>query len=81
MNHNFTGMDVPLLNIAELRSRLGADYPDVFQAGTDTHGIPLSLETRREALLKAAVRVDTSQTDKTAPGRRHCSRPESKPCR
>ena len=66
VNHNFTGVDVPLLSIAELRSRLGADYPDVFQTGTDAHGIPLSLESRREALLKAAVRIDTSLSDKTA---------------
>jgi hypothetical protein len=66
VNHNFTGVDVPLLSIDELRSRLGADYPDVFQPGADTHGIPLSLEARREALLKAAVRIDTSQSDQTA---------------
>ena len=66
VNHYFTGVDVPLLSIGDLRSRLGADYPDVFQTGTDGHGLPYSLESRREALLKAAVRIDTSQTDQTA---------------
>jgi hypothetical protein len=66
VNHYFTGVDVPLLSTSDLRSRLGADYPDVFQPGTDGHGLPYSLESRREALLKAAVRIDTVQTDKTA---------------
>jgi hypothetical protein len=66
VNHYFTGVDVPVLSIDELRSRLGSSYPDVFQPGTDTHGIPFSLEARREALLNAAVRIDLSQTDKTA---------------
>ncbi len=63
VTHYFTGIDVPLLPTQELRDRLGSDYPDVFQPGTDSHGIPLSLETRREALMKAAVRIDVSKTD------------------
>jgi hypothetical protein len=66
VNHYFTGVDVPLLSPADLRSRLGSDYPDPFEPGTDSHGFPLALESRREALLKAAVRIDTSQTDQTA---------------
>jgi hypothetical protein len=66
VSHYFTGVDVPLLTLNELRSRLGPGYPDVFQPGTDTHGVPYSLETRREDLLKAAARVDASKTDATA---------------
>lgn len=65
VNHYFTGVDVPLLTTAELQSRLGPTYPDILQPGTDTHGIPFSLEARREALLQAAVRIDASQTDAT----------------
>ena len=66
VNHYFTGVDVPLLSVDELRSRLGNGYPDVFQPGTDTHGIPFSLEARREALLGAAVSLNLDQTNKTA---------------
>jgi hypothetical protein len=32
----------------------------------DAHGIPLSLETRREALMKQAVRISLDKTDATA---------------
>jgi hypothetical protein len=63
VSHYFTGIDVPLLSLSELQSRLGSDYPDVFQSGTDTHGLPFSLESRREALLSAAVRIGLSGTD------------------
>jgi hypothetical protein len=66
VNHYFTGVDVPLLTLDELRSRLGSDYPDVFQPGADSHGVPLSLETRRTALLKAAVRIGLDKTDPSA---------------
>jgi hypothetical protein len=66
VNHYFTGVDVPLLTLDELRSRLGSDYPDVFQPGTDSHGVPKSLEARRTALLKAAVRIGLDKTDQTA---------------
>lgn len=69
VTHYFTGVDVPLLHTSELRAHLGGDYPDVHEAGVDTHGIPKSLEARREALLKAAVRINVDQTDKTvSPG-------------
>jgi hypothetical protein len=66
VNHYFTGVDVPLLSLAELQARLGSDYPDVFQPGTDTHGFPYSIESRREALLNSAVRIGLSNTDPTA---------------
>src|SRR5579862_5841297 len=58
VNHYFTGVDVPLLRTAELQSRLGANYPDPYVAGTDTHGQPFALASRREALLDAAVRIN-----------------------
>lgn len=66
VNHYFTGIDVPLVSAQELKDRLGSTYPDPFEAGTDTHGIPKALETRRENLLKQAVRIDLSKTDATA---------------
>jgi hypothetical protein len=66
VTHYFTGIDVPLLPVQELRDRLGSDYPDPFEAGTDTHGIPNALETRREDLMKQAVRIDLSKTDAAA---------------
>ena len=66
VTHYFTGVDVPLLSNDELTSRLGSGYPDVFQPGTDAHGIPFSLEARREALLHAAVRINLNKTDKSA---------------
>ena len=66
VSHYFTGIDVPLLSVQELKDRLGSTYPDPFEAGTDTHGIPKALETRREALMKQSVRIDLSKTDATA---------------
>jgi hypothetical protein len=66
VNHHFTGVDVPLLYPAELQARLGADYPDPYQAGVDQYGIPNSLAQRREDLLDAAVRVSLATTDPVA---------------
>lgn len=65
VTHYFTGVDVPLLHTNELQARLGPDYPDVLEPGLDTHGIPKSLEARREALLKAAVRISLEETDQS----------------
>jgi hypothetical protein len=66
VSHYFTGIDVPLLSTEELRARLGNDYPDIHEAGDDEHGIPKALETRREDLLKASVRISLDKTDPTA---------------
>ena len=66
VSHNFTGVDVPILSTAELRSRLGADYPDPNADGVDEYGIPKSLAARREALLKAATRVSLGKSDRVA---------------
>jgi len=66
VNHHFTGVDVPLLYPAELQARLGADYPDPYQAGVDQYGIPNSLAQSREDLLDAAVRVSLAKTDPVA---------------
>ena len=66
VNHYFTGVDVPLLTLDELRSRLGSNYPDVFDPAVDGHGVPKSLEARRTALLKAAIRIGLDKTDQTA---------------
>jgi len=66
VNHYFTGVDVPILGPDELAVRLGAGYPDPYEAGTDSHGVPKSIAARREALLKAAVRVNLDKTDTTA---------------
>ncbi|MBV8730855.1 MAG: hypothetical protein JO336_13705, partial [Acidobacteriia bacterium] len=66
VRHNFTGVDVPLLYPAELKARLGPDYPDPNQPGMDEFGIPYSIETRREAMLSAAVRIALGKTDATA---------------
>ncbi len=66
VNHYFTGVDVPILYPEELRARLGSDYPDPNASGVDDHGFPKSLSTRREALLKAAVRVNLDKSDSTA---------------
>lgn len=62
-NHNFTGVDVPIMGAAELKTRLGPDYPDPYEEGTDEYGHPKALSARREALLKAAVRVQLDKTD------------------
>jgi hypothetical protein len=64
--HYFTGIDVPLLALTDLRARLGSNYPDPDAAGRDSHGIPLGLATRRVDLMKAAVRISLSQTDSSA---------------
>jgi hypothetical protein len=66
VNHYFTGIDVPLLSAQELRDRLGSSYPDPYETGTDEYGIPKALSDRREALLKAAVRIGLDHTDPVA---------------
>jgi hypothetical protein len=66
VTHYFTGVDLPLLPLSELRARLGSNYPDPYATGTDSHGIPLGLATRRVDLMKAAVRVDLDKTDPSA---------------
>jgi hypothetical protein len=66
VNHYFTGVDVPLMSPADLQSRLGSDYPDPYEPGTDGNGVPLALATRRQALLQAAARISLSATDPTA---------------
>ena len=66
VTHYFTGVDVPMLGVDTLRSRLGDTYPDPYTTGVDSHGIPTSLAARREALLKAAVRINLDKTDQTA---------------
>jgi hypothetical protein len=65
VTHYLTGIDVPLLSTDELRTRLRSNYPDVNDPGQDEYGTPLSLATRREDLLKAAVRVYLDKTDQT----------------
>ncbi len=65
-NHNFTGVDVPLMSGEELKARLGTDYPDPHAEGTDEYGHPKALSARREALLKAAVRIDLAKSDTRA---------------
>jgi hypothetical protein len=66
VKHYFTGVDVPLLGVDELRAHLGNNYPDPFQPGADGHGVPLALTSRREALLNSAVRIGLSKSDATA---------------
>ena len=65
VEHYFTGVDVPLLTPSELSARLGSGYPDPYMTGTDSHGVPNGLATRREDLMKAAVRISLSKTDRT----------------
>ncbi len=65
VEHYFTGVDVPILTPKELSTRLGAGYPDPYMTGTDPHGVPNGLATRREDLMKAAVRISLSKTDTT----------------
>src|SRR5260370_5171690 len=67
VEHYFTGVDVPLLTPTELSARLGSGYPDPYATGTDSHGVPNGLATRRADLMKAAARISLSQTDSTAP--------------
>ena len=60
--------------VGELRERLGADRVSTFAPGEDVHhladgreiSVPVSLQTRRESLLKAATRVYLNLTDDTA---------------
>jgi hypothetical protein len=66
VEHYFTGVDVPLMTPAELSTRLGPNYPDPYAAGTDTHGVPDGLATRRVDLMKAAARISLSKSDTTA---------------
>jgi hypothetical protein len=66
VNHNFTGTDVPIMSGAELRARLGPDYPDPYQPGVDEYGIPLAVAARRQALLENAARIDVSRSDTQA---------------
>jgi len=66
VSHYFTGVDVPLLSVGELQSRLGSNYPDPYEAGTDANGVPLALAARRQALLQAATRISLADTDTTA---------------
>jgi len=66
VNHYFTGVDVPILGVDELRSRLGNDYPDPYMAGTDENGAPKALAARRQALLNAAARISLSKSDDVA---------------
>jgi hypothetical protein len=66
VTHYFTGVDVPMLGVDAIRSRLGGNYPDPYGPGVDGHGIPMSLAARREALLKAAVRINLDKSDQTA---------------
>jgi hypothetical protein len=64
VTHYLTGVDVPLLPINELRSRLGNDYPPIDEPGIDEHGMPKALADRRYDLLKAAVRINLDKSDK-----------------
>ncbi len=66
VEHYFTGVDVPVATPAELSARLGAGYPDPYATGTDTHGVPNGLATRRQDLMKAAARISLSKSDTTA---------------
>lgn len=66
VEHYFTGVDVPMATPAELSARLGPGYPDPYATGTDSHGVPVGLATRRQNLLDAAVRLSISKTDTSA---------------
>jgi len=66
VEHYFTGVDVPLMTPIELSARLGSDYPDPYLTGTDSHGVPNGLATRRQDLMNAAVRISLSKTDTAA---------------
>lgn len=66
VEHYFTGVDVPLMSPTELSARLGANYPDPYGMGIDTHGVPNGLATRRQDLMMAAARISLSKTDTTA---------------
>jgi hypothetical protein len=66
VDHHFTGTDVPLLSGADLKARLGPDYPDPYETGIDEYGIPKSLASRRQKLLEQAARIDVTKTDPRA---------------
>lgn len=66
VEHYFTGVDVPMATPDELSARLGPGYPDPYATGTDSHGVPVGLATRRQNLLDAAVRLSISKTDTSA---------------
>jgi hypothetical protein len=66
VSHYFTGVDVPIMAASELQARLGSDYPDPYQQGVDEYGIPLSVASRRQALLDAATRINLAKTDTRA---------------
>ena len=79
VTHYFTGIDEPLTYIdcqtaaetygrtdaciGEMRERIGQTRVDSFQPGVDEHGVPLSINTRRRALLENASRVYLDLTD------------------
>jgi hypothetical protein len=63
VDHHFTGTDVPVLSAADLRARLGPDYPDPYETGVDEYGNPKSLATRRQKLLENAAHIDVAKTD------------------
>ena len=65
VTHYLTGVDVPLLSLAELRARLGSNYPDPYDTTIDAHGYPAGIAQRRQDLLKAAVRISLAGTDST----------------
>jgi hypothetical protein len=60
--------------VGEFRERVGADRVSAFAPGADVHqlangteiSVPVSLQTRRESLLKAATRISLDLTDNTA---------------
>jgi hypothetical protein len=66
VEHYFTGVDVPIASPDELSARLGPGYPDPYATGTDSHGVPVGLATRRHNLLDAAVRISLNKTDTSA---------------
>jgi hypothetical protein len=66
VTHYFTGVDVPMLNVHELRARLGNNYPDPYEQTIDGHGLPTGVAARRADLMKAAVRISLNKTDPTA---------------
>jgi len=71
VTHYLSGVDVPLLGVDELRSRLGNDYPDPYDTSSDEYGTPAGLAQRRADLLGAAVRINLDKSDKTVvPGQK-----------
>ena len=81
VTHYATGIDAPLLYTdcdaarafgrtdecaGEMRERLGPTRVDVFDPRIDEHGLPVSLESRRRELAKAASRIFLDLTDEEA---------------